>query len=189
MMAMKALDPSYMPDKLEEMKIWRRANLVFMGDGHAGCGPYGLALAAMQRGFETEIFEHNAQNLFNIWTESDQEATIQTLLDDNDRQEAIRMGCKITDHELTPDLVKRLVAEGRQLVTLTSEGLDAHWVILHDLQENNVFIIDPYKAEKEELSSIYRTDTGRNFIHYRDFKDWIKYGPRSSTVLLALKPK
>ena len=88
-MAMAALDPSYKASRLEEMKIWRRAGLAFMGEGHAGCGPYGLALAALQRGFHVEIYEHNADNLFKIWTKSEKEAAIQTLLDDDDRENAL----------------------------------------------------------------------------------------------------
>ncbi|MCB9989925.1 MAG: peptidase C39 family protein [Rhodospirillales bacterium] len=186
MMAMGALDPEYKPDRLEELKIWREANLIYMGDGHAGCGPHGLACAAIKRGYDAEIYEHKTDNLFGPWTNNEEEARVQNLLAAHDRKKALRRGCRISEEPLTKALITRLIAEGRQLITLTSKDLEGHWVIVHDLIDNNVFIIDPYKAEKEELKSRYRTDSGRNFIRYADFDSWIKYGPHDSTVLIAL---
>lgn len=189
MMAMAALDPAYVPGRLEELRIWREANLCFMGEGLAGCGPYGLACAALRRSYAVDIYESNADDLFKIWTRNDDEARVQSLLDQHDRKQALASGCAIHQERLNRDLIERLIDQDRQLITLTSQGVEAHWVIVHDLLDSNVFIIDPYKAEAAELEKIYHTDTGRNFIHYRAFEDWIKYGPQESTVLIALGPR
>lgn len=189
LMAMAALDPAYKPSRLEELKIWREANLIYMGDGQAGCGPHGLAVAAIRRGYDAAIYEHHAENLFTPWTNTEEEAKVQAMLAADDRKKAERRGCKIEECPLTKDLIADLIAQDKQLITLTSRGMEGHWVLLHDLIGNDVFVIDPYKAKKEELSSPYHTDSGRNFIRYADFDEWIKYGPKDSTVLLALSKK
>ncbi len=189
MMAIAALDSTYQPSRLEELKIWREANLIFMGDGQAGCGPHGLASAAAKRGCDVEIYEHEAEDLFRPWTNSEEEARVQSLLAADDRKKALRRGCRIYSHELDKQLISRLLAEGKQLITLTSREAEGHWVIVHDLIDNTVFVIDPYKAEKEELDSPYHTDCGENIIRYADFDDWIRYGPKNSTTLLALSKK
>ncbi|MCB9996775.1 MAG: peptidase C39 family protein [Rhodospirillales bacterium] len=189
MMAMGTLDTAYTPDRLEELKIWREANLIYMGDGHAGCGPYGLACAAIKRGYNVDIYEHKAENLFSPWTNNQEEARAQALLESHDRKKALRRGCRIVDEPLSKDLISKLIKENKQLITLTSKDLEGHWVIVHDILDSNVFIIDPYKAGKEKLHSPFHTDSGRNFIRYANFDTWIKYGPHDSTVLIALSRK
>lgn len=186
MMAMAALDPAYKPGRLDELQIWRETNLIHMGEGPAGCGPHGLACAAIKRGFTAQIYESNAKDLFKPWANNEEEAQIQTMLASHDREKARQCGCPISEQALTKDLVTKLIGENKQLITLTSLGLEAHWVIVHDLVGNDVFIIDPYKAAQEELESPYHTDKGHNFIRYADFDEWIKYGPKNSTILLAL---
>src|SRR3954465_10068174 len=51
MMAMTALDKTQKIDRAHELQLWREANTVFMGRGHPGSSPYGLALAGWRRGF------------------------------------------------------------------------------------------------------------------------------------------
>ena len=51
MMAIRALDKTQPLDRAHELQLWREANTVFMGKGHPGSSPYGLALAAWRRGF------------------------------------------------------------------------------------------------------------------------------------------
>ena len=54
------LSDSIEPDRKLELRIWREATTIFMTSGHGGCGPYGLALAAVKRGFEVEIYVSDA---------------------------------------------------------------------------------------------------------------------------------
>src|SRR5262245_61519993 len=56
MMAMRALDRTQPIDRAHELQLWREANTVFMGKGHPGSSPYGLALAAWRRGFKPELW-------------------------------------------------------------------------------------------------------------------------------------
>src|SRR3982750_740356 len=56
MMAMTALDKSQPIDRAHELQLWREANTVFMGQGHPGSSPYGLALAGWRRGFPGRLW-------------------------------------------------------------------------------------------------------------------------------------
>src|SRR4051812_48697213 len=56
MMAMTALDKSQPIDRAHELQLWREANTVFMGRGHPGSSPYGLALAGWRRGFTVMLW-------------------------------------------------------------------------------------------------------------------------------------
>jgi hypothetical protein len=56
MMAMTALDKSQPIDRAHELQLWREANTVFMGKGHPGSSPYGLALAGWRRGFTVTLW-------------------------------------------------------------------------------------------------------------------------------------
>src|SRR3569623_1678850 len=56
MMAMAALDKSQPIDRAHELQLWREANTVFMGKGHPGSSPYGLALAGWRRGFQITLW-------------------------------------------------------------------------------------------------------------------------------------
>lgn len=47
-----------------EIDIWREATTIFMTSGHGGCGPRGLALAAVKRGFAAEIYLNKDGPLF-----------------------------------------------------------------------------------------------------------------------------
>src|SRR5690606_6609528 len=55
LMAMAYFDiPSQSP-QFEELEIWREATTIFMTSGHGGCGPHGLARAALKRGFDVRL--------------------------------------------------------------------------------------------------------------------------------------
>src|SRR4051812_16382751 len=56
MMAMTALDKKQPIDRAHELQLWREANTVFMGKGHPGSSPYGLALAGWRRGFGIRLW-------------------------------------------------------------------------------------------------------------------------------------
>jgi ribosomal protein S18 acetylase RimI-like enzyme len=64
MMALASLAQGYEPDPLDEIQIWREATTIFMTSGHGGCHPIGLALSAVRRGFEAEVYLNQRTPLF-----------------------------------------------------------------------------------------------------------------------------
>lgn len=187
MMAMAALDDTYTPSHLDELVIWREANLVMQGVPPAGCGPFGLARAAIRRGYDVEVYEHKAKNIIVELSKRAQDVPILETITRHDRAHAIKEGCKIFEAPLSRDLITEQIERGRQIIALTFEFVDGHWVIIHDIVGKNIFIIDPNKASEEELEKHqFVTDTGRNFIHYTDIERWMRYGPERSSVLISV---
>ncbi|MCT7656069.1 peptidase C39 family protein [Oceanimonas sp. NS1] len=64
MMALSALDATHHTQPDEELQLWREATTIFMTQGHGGCGPHGLALAAHRRGFAVELVLNQDGPLF-----------------------------------------------------------------------------------------------------------------------------
>lgn len=186
MRALAALDPSYTPSRLEEITIWREANMVFADRTPAGCGPYGLALAAIRRGARAEIFEHEAEDIFIPLTTRPADADAQKMLTAHDRGEALRRGARIEAFTLTAEFIRAQLAEGKKLMVLTGQDLDGHWVGIDSIAPNDdVTIFDPYKAQGEELKNPLLSDKGVNTFSYETFAAMTRYGPRQGTVVLA----
>lgn len=64
LIAMSALDPATVMDQAAEIRLWREATTVFMAAGHGGCGPFGLACAALHRGFDVSVYAAAGSSLF-----------------------------------------------------------------------------------------------------------------------------
>jgi hypothetical protein len=190
MMAMAALDENFTPCPVEELILWREASLIMQGDGPAGCGPYGLARAAMRRDFTVDVYEYKAANIITDLSRKPEEKKILGTITRHDRVSAIAEGCRIHDEMVTYELLARLTAEGRQVIALTFAHEDGHWVVIDDVRGGKIGVLDPNKATPEELESgPYWTDRGRNHITEGDIPHWMQYGPRRSSVLVVLSRK
>jgi hypothetical protein len=187
MMAMAALDPGYSPNRLDELRIWREANMVFMGEGHAGCSQYGLACAALARGYAVEIYEVNARRLFLSSVRSAAEAEAQALLEEHDRAKALKRGARIHTRPVTPELVRGLLAEGRQLITLTSEDEHGHWCNVHDVRDGRIFVVDPYDEPAEDKALF--APSAQEYVYQAPFDQWLGFGESGGAILIAIGPK
>lgn len=187
MMAMAALDENFTPCPVEELILWREASLIMQGDGPAGCGPFGLARAAMRRDLTVEIYEYNAANIITDLSRKPEEKKILGTITRHDRVSAIAEGCRVHNEIVSLELLQDLLARGRQIIVLTFAHEDGHWVVVDHIRGNNICILDPNKATQEELDSgPYWTDRGRTFITPADIPQWMQYGPRRSSVLIAI---
>jgi hypothetical protein len=189
MKAMHALDPGYRPSRLEELSIWRAANLVFMGEGQAGCGVFGLGHAALSRHFNAEVYGHKIDALFSGWTRHPDEADVQTMMDDHDRAAFLARGGRLFDRKLDIDLLTQLKNEGKQAIVLVTNGAYGHWVLADKVTAGTVEILDPYKAEAHELNMPHHSATGEQSLPHAAFLKWAHFGPQASTVVLALSKR
>jgi hypothetical protein len=187
MMAMAALDPDYAPNRLDELKIWREANMVFMGEGHAGCSQYGLACAALSRGYAVEIYEHNARHLFLSSARTASEAEAQNLLEDYDRQKAIKRGARVFTQRVTPELIRDLLSQDRQLITLTSEDIHGHWCNVHDVDDRRIYVVDPYNWSPQDRKQF--EPSAQEYVYHAPFDEWVGFGESQGTILISIGPK
>jgi ribosomal protein S18 acetylase RimI-like enzyme len=146
LMAMKALQPERSMQRREELQIWREATTVFMTSGHGGCSPQGLALAALQRGFDVGLQVSVQGPLFLAGVRSEEKRQVMRLVHDEFSRALAasavrRLGSAPLD-------LKQLQASGAlALVLISSYRLTRskapHWVLVAGCDSDFVYLHDP----------------------------------------------
>jgi len=148
MMAMTALDPSYIPSPLEEIQVWRKATTVFMTSGHGGCHPVGLALAAVERGFEAEVLVSQRGPLFIDGVRDPNKKRVISLAHEAFLAEAEQQNIPVEYTDVNQEsLCERFAAGANVLIMISSYRMDRkkapHWVLLSGFDESCIFVHDP----------------------------------------------
>jgi predicted double-glycine peptidase len=159
-MTMAALDKRVKPDRALELQLWREANTIFMGPsgGHGGCGALGLALAAHRRGFKAEVHVNHKGVLLAARAKSKERAEVMRLLQEKDLAEAKAAGIPVHYDSLSlADLEARLRAGHLPLVLNSMRYLHddptAHWFVVTGIDEDNVYVNDPWAARGRRRSA------------------------------------
>lgn len=148
LMAMAFFDiPSTDPEH-EELEIWREATTIFMTSGHGGCGPHGLARAALRRGMQVTLHvSHDGPVLLDS-VRSAEKKQIMARIQESDiaALRAAKVPIVVGDYTLA-QLMEDL-AEGKVVVALIStyvfdESKAPHWVVICAADENYIYINDP----------------------------------------------
>ncbi|MFC0445171.1 peptidase C39 family protein [Pseudidiomarina halophila] len=148
LMAMAYFDiPSRDPHH-EELEIWREATTIFMTSGHGGCGPHGLARAAIRRGMHVVLHVSHDGPLLMDSVRSADKKQIMARIQESDiaALKAANVPIETGDYSLA-HLIADL-AEGKVVVALIStyvfdESKAPHWVVICAADENYVYINDP----------------------------------------------
>ncbi|MDN7138709.1 peptidase C39 family protein [Pseudidiomarina sp. 1ASP75-14] len=148
LMAMAFYDiPSADPHH-EELEIWREATTIFMTSGHGGCGPHGLARAALRRGLQVVLHVSHSGPLLMDSVRSAEKKQIMARIQETDiaALKAAQVPILVGDYSLT-QLAADLAA-GHVVVALIStyvfdESKAPHWVVICAADENYVYINDP----------------------------------------------
>jgi ribosomal protein S18 acetylase RimI-like enzyme len=148
MMAMAALDDRYAPSPAEEIRIWREATTIFMTSGHGGCHPIGLALSAVRRGFDAEVWINQRGPLFLESVRDANKKRVLRLVHETFVEEA--RARHIPVHYTPVDqqqLVDSFNAGANVLVLISTYRLDRkkapHWVVLSGVDESCLYVQDP----------------------------------------------
>lgn len=143
MMALRAVCPDYGACPVDEFMIWREANTVFMGEGHPGCGPYGLALAAVRRGARAAIWLSQRHNMFAATLEDSCQSQIMHMVEQRDLADAENAGVVIIERSF---LLRDVLGEAAGAVLLLvkdSSGVDDHWIVLVPEGQDGWVVFDP----------------------------------------------
>lgn len=190
-MAMAALDPEVEISRRHELRLWREATTVFMTSGHGGCGPYGLAVAAMRRGFPVEVFINDTSVHFaDSVRDLAKKAVIELV--QHDMEEELRVG-GVPIHETAMDLdrMRELLAGGAVVLALISswqiyESKSPHWVVVTGMNDRFVFINDPL-VDREEGE--VRADSIQIPVRFEIFWHMSRYGRRALRAAVVLHPR
>lgn len=148
LMAMAFFDiPSKDPEH-EELEIWREATTIFMTSGHGGCGPHGLARAALRRGMQVTLHVSHEGPVLMDSVRTAEKKQIMARIQESDiaALKEAKVPIEVGDYSLA-QLIDDL-AGGKVVVALIStyvfdESKAPHWVVICAADENYIYINDP----------------------------------------------
>lgn len=148
LIAMQALDEGRVPDRSEELQLWREATTIFMTSGHGGCHPLGLALAARRRGFRAEVWISNKLPLFIDSVRSEEKKHIIELVHQDFVARAKAERIPVHYREVTQDQLTRSLKQGGiPMILISTWLLDGkrvpHWVVLSAFDDDCLYLHDP----------------------------------------------
>jgi len=190
MMAMKAIDESFLIDRSLELLLWRESTTIFMMSGHGGCGPHGLALSAHNRGFKVEVYLSHKGALFTDGVRSAEKKAVIELVH-RDFLEQIRLAkIPVTYRGLGLDEMQQALDEGGIPVTLVStyrfsSSKVPHWVVVVGADSQFVYINDPDSDPKHLRTP---TDNTNLPVPRKHFERMMKFGKRRLRATLVLYP-
>ena len=178
MMAMKTLAPELAMGRALEIELWRESTTVFMTSGIGGCTPFGLALAALKRGFAVELYTSAGQSFFANSVRSPVKKEVIRLVQEGFIRELKRLDTPIHRGSLAPAELMRRVDGGEIPVVLISsyriyEEKAPHWVVVTGYDERFVYVHDPY-VDSDEGETI--VDSLNMPILHREFARMTRYG-------------
>ena len=148
MMAMRALDPALKLRQREELQIWREATTIFMTAGHGGCHPLGLALAAVARDYDAEVWISQPGPLFVDSVRNEEKKLIIELVHKDFVRKAKQEGITVHRREITQQVLTKALKEGAiPLIMISTWQMDGkrtpHWVVLSAFDEDFLYLHDP----------------------------------------------
>ncbi|PRC92437.1 peptidase C39 family protein [Solimicrobium silvestre] len=185
---MKAFKPNLDLNRTLELQLWREATTIFMTAGHGGCGPHGLALAALQRGFPCEIFVNGTGVLFQDSVRSPEKREVIQLVHEDFVEQVLRH--KIPLHYKlagSAELMRSFSAGGIPLVLISTYRLTRerapHWVIITGCDDLYFYIHDPDNSDAREGD-----DRINIAVLKKDFERMARYGRQGSKAVVIVYP-
>ena len=151
LMAMAALDPATVLDRVEEIRLWREATTVFMAAGHGGCGPHGLGLAAERRGFRAVIYAAAGQAMFVESVRDPRKKEVIELVESDFRTALASTDATLVAGSLSAAQLVDHLHQGRVPIVLISlwrlhGEIGPHWVVVTGFDGHVFRILDPMVA-------------------------------------------
>jgi len=183
MMAMAALDPFFVPDRPTEIRLWREATTVFLAAGHGGCGPFGLAAAAIRRGFATTIYAPRGQTLFIDSVRDERKKAVIEMVEADFRADIARTGTAVIHSPVSPQKVIEHLAAGSVPVVLISlwrmhGERGPHWVVVTGFDGAVFRVLDPMAISTSR-------DPGIS-VSVDEFRRITRYGRHRQTAAVVL---
>lgn len=158
MMAMASVTPHYLPNRSEELRIWRDATTIFMTSGHGGCGPHGLALAAWRRGYRARVIVNQEGPLFLEGVRRQEKKSVLVQVHEDFMEDLARTDVEVITASADIQTLRDAIAAGDIPLMLIStwrfdQRKSPHWVAITAIDDRFVYIHDPDVDEKEHRSA------------------------------------
>lgn len=190
MMAMASLNENAHASQAEELQLWREATTIYMTSGHGGCHPFGLALAAAKRGFQTEVLINTQEALFVSGVRSSAKKTVMQLVHDEFlKASESEQNLSLTYRDMSAEWLEEKFNQGFAILVLISTyQLDRrkapHWVVITQVDSDCFYVHDPDFSEEHQRAIDYQHIP----IAKADFGRMASYGSeRLKTAVLLRK--
>ncbi|HSJ49383.1 MAG TPA: GNAT family N-acetyltransferase/peptidase C39 family protein [Gammaproteobacteria bacterium] len=189
MMAMKALESAVVLDRTLEIRIWRESTTVFMTSGHGGTSPYGMALAAVHRGFEAEVFVNDASELLVDSVRSAEKKEVMRLVEKDFLDEMRERDIPVHYRKVDVNDIRAAFDQGGVPIVLISsyriyKEKFPHWVVVTGFDDRFIYVHDPYvDAEKHKVQA----DCINMPILQKDFQRIARYGKYGQRAALIIR--
>jgi hypothetical protein len=184
---MTALDKSQPIDRAHELQVWREANTVFMGKGHPGSSPYGLALAGWRRGFDITLWLSHRGPFLLGYQKLAERRKVSDLMQREDEKlvKALRIPMPLTKWSVA-DLAAAIEAGAVPLVLVSTKLFHGdhgpHWVAVSAIDDAHVTVNDPWITRKKRQTP--KSQTARPATH-ADFMKMAEYDGERAVVLVS----
>jgi ribosomal protein S18 acetylase RimI-like enzyme len=183
MMAMAALDPAFVPDRPTEIRLWREATTVFLAAGHGGCGPFGLAAAAIRRGYRASIYAPSGQTLFIDSVRDDRKKAVIEMVEADFRADIAMTGTAVIHSPVSPQkIIEHLAAGSVPIVLISLWRLHGekgpHWVVVTGFDGAVFRVLDPMAVSASR-------DPGIS-VGVDEFRRITRYGRHRQTAAVVL---
>jgi hypothetical protein len=147
---------------IDEIEIWKESNTVFMGEGHPGTCPYGLAVAAMKRGMFAKVVVSDNYSFFAKSINDREKQIIITIAQNTMMNRAIRFGAIVERKPVAFDVVVEQIGLGFMAILLVTDEDGPHWILVDGKQNIDgltdcaLTIFDPWHQRGNNL--MYRSE-------------------------------
>lgn len=189
MMAMKALESAVVLDRTLEIRIWRESTTVFMTSGHGGTSPYGMALAAVHRGFEAEVFVNDASELLVDSVRSAEKKEVMRLVEKDFLDEMRERDIPVHYRKVDVNDIRAAFDQGGVPIVLISsyriyKEKFPHWVVVTGFDDRFIYVHDPYVDEEKHK---VQADCINMPILQKDFQRIARYGKYGQRAALIIR--
>ena len=183
-MAMAALDAGTVLDRTAEIRLWREATTVFMAAGHGGCGPFGLALAAVRRGFGSTVYAPAGHAMFVESVRDARKKEVISLVEADFRAEFAATGQRVLPAPVTAAQLALHLRQGSVPLVLISlwrlhGEKGPHWVVVTGFDGHVFRTLDPMSAPQGGA------DPGIS-VSVDEFKRIARYGRRRQSAAVII---
>jgi ribosomal protein S18 acetylase RimI-like enzyme len=192
MMAMGSQNEEFIPNQELELDIWRQATSIFMTSGHGGTHPFGLALAANDRGFQVELFINTRTAPFLEGVRSSNKKDILEVVHQQFEQRVKRRAeIKLRYKDTSQDQVARWLKNGFAVLVLIStyrlDGRKApHWVTVTHIDDHCLYVHDP-DCDDPAYNTQGAIDCQHVPIARADFDKMSAFGSSKLRTAIAIK--
>jgi hypothetical protein len=157
---------------VDEYLIWRRANTLFMGQGHPGCSAAGLGIVAQAFGLRATIWHHESELIFAGSIEAGQaHRDIMLAVLREDRAHFIAAGGSVRHRLPDAAALRSRLLDGEVALALVVEpdpaGPEAggepelHWVVVAEVDADSAVVLNPAHLPEGALVRVERMPLAR----------------------------